>query len=154
LASFVAFDHIELDALYWGTNWTVREDFLERVTERAAGERWIADGNYEVARDRLWPRATAVVWLNYSFPLVFSRALRRTFGRIFSREQIFSGNRESLRTVLFDKEGIPWWVIRTHGKRRREFPEWFKRPEYRHLEIFELRHPRDAEAMFAGRAFA
>ena len=41
-------------------------------------DRWVIDGNYGKVRDVIWPRTTAVIWLlNYSFPVVFSRALGR-----------------------------------------------------------------------------
>jgi hypothetical protein len=39
------------------------------------------DGNYGVVRDRLWPKANLIVWLNYSLPLVFWRGLTRTLSR-------------------------------------------------------------------------
>ena len=40
--------HIELDALYWGNNWTgVPDDvFRTRVTDAIRAERWVVDGNY------------------------------------------------------------------------------------------------------------
>src|SRR5215470_14691924 len=78
LAHTFACPHIELDALYWGPNWTPRGDFVDRVRKATAVERWVADGNYRIVRDYLWGRATALVWLNYSFPVAFGRALKRT----------------------------------------------------------------------------
>ena len=53
--------HIELDALYWGPGWTPRPEaeFHRRIAEVIAGDRWIVDGNYGVARQLVWPHATA-----------------------------------------------------------------------------------------------
>jgi len=40
--------HIELDALFWGPNWTPppREPFQARATESLAGPAWVTDCNY------------------------------------------------------------------------------------------------------------
>jgi hypothetical protein len=86
------------------------------------------------------------VWLDYSFGRVFSQALRRTARRIITRERLYAGNRETVRGALFATDGIPWWVIRTHGKRRRDFPALFKRPEYGHAAVITLGKPAAAEA--------
>jgi len=40
-------------------------------------------------------------------------------------------------------------VVRTHGKRRREFPELFRRPEYRHASVIQLHAPAAAETFLA-----
>jgi hypothetical protein len=40
-------------------------------------------------------------------------------------------------------------VIRTHGKRRREYPKLFKRPEYGHVAVIQLHGPAVAESFLA-----
>jgi hypothetical protein len=61
-----------------------------------------------------------IVWLNYPFGLILGRALRRIIGRAVRREELFAGNRETLRGAFFSRESILWWVISTyHGRRRR-----------------------------------
>ncbi|WP_428001083.1 hypothetical protein [Acidovorax sp.] len=52
--------HIELDALYWGPEWTAvpHEQFEARVRSATEGECWVADGNYTALREVLWGRAT------------------------------------------------------------------------------------------------
>ena len=69
--------HVELDALYWGPNWTPvpQEEFRARVASAVRAPTWIIDGNYSPVRDLVWRNATSLVWLNYPFTLVFSRAL-------------------------------------------------------------------------------
>ena len=149
LASILGTQHVELDALYWGPAWTPRPDFQPAVLAAAQRPRWVIDGNYSAVRDLIWCRCTAIVWLDYSFARVFSRALRRTARRIVTRERLYSGNRETIGSALLDAEGIPWWVVRTYGKRRREFPELFRRPEYRQATVIQLRTPAAAEAFLA-----
>jgi len=146
LAGILGSEHVELDSVYWGPEWTPRPDFIQTVLGIAQEPRWVIDGNYSAVRDIIWRRSSAIVWLDYSFARVFSQALRRTARRIITRERLYSGNRETIRTALFDTDGIPWWVIRTHGKRRRDFPELFKRPEYGHAAVIQLDRPAAAEA--------
>ena len=89
--------------------------------------------------------ATALVWLNYPFSLIFSRALTRTFRRIITRERIFADNRESLRGIV-DPEGIPWWVLRTYWRRRREYPLLFRQAGFAHLQVLEFTHSEEGYA--------
>ena len=94
--------------MYWRSNWesSSPEEFREAVTMALRPYRWIVDGNYSQIQDVVWPRATAVVWLNYAFPLVFSRSLRRTVRRIARREELFSGNRETFRMGFLSRQSI------------------------------------------------
>jgi adenylate kinase family enzyme len=142
--------HIELDALHWGPEWTKApvDEFRQRVEVAVTDEAWVCDGNYSTVRDLVWQRATTLIWLNYSFPLTFSRAVRRTLVRAITREELYGGNRESL-TAVFDPEWIPWWVIRTFRKRRREYPELFRRPDLAHLEVLEFRRPAQTRSFLA-----
>ncbi|HET6334702.1 MAG TPA: hypothetical protein VFG30_15875 [Polyangiales bacterium] len=149
LAATVRAPHVELDALHWGPNWTVRTDFLERTRAAAAQPAWVVDGNYVLVRDILWARATVIVWLNYSFALTFSRAVRRTARRITTGERLWWGNRETLRNAVFSRDAIPWWVIRTHRKRRREMPVLMQQREYAHIEFIVLSTPQQAAAFLA-----
>ena len=149
LAGLLGCEHIELDSLYWGPRWTPRPGFVETVRAMTQRHRWVIDGNYSAVRDIIWRRSSAIVWLDYSFARVFSRALRRTARRIVTRERLYAGNRETVGNALFAADGIPWWVIQTHGKRRRQFPELLERPEYGHAAVIRLVEPAAAEAFLA-----
>jgi adenylate kinase family enzyme len=138
LAHILRRPHVELDALHWGPNWMARKDFPELVALAISADKWVVDGNYRAVRDQVWGRATAIVWLNYPFHLIFYRALARTMRRVISREMLYSGNRESFRGAFLKADGIPWWVIRTYRKRRREYSVILTQPRFRHLELFEL----------------
>jgi len=147
LAATVGSPHVELDALYWGPNWTARERAVfQRLTEEAtASERWVVDGNYGAVRDMIWPRATTVVWLNYAFSIIFWRVFSRTVGRIVRREEIFSENRESFRLTFLSRESLLWWVITTYASRRREFRALAEGEAFPNLTWLELRRPAQAE---------
>jgi len=71
-------------------------EFRSLVEELVFAPRWISDGNYSAVRDLVRGRATHIIRLNCSFPVVLSRALRRTIGRSPTREELWAGNRESL----------------------------------------------------------
>jgi adenylate kinase family enzyme len=149
LATSLGTQHVELDSLYWDPKWTLRPDFNQKVRAAAHQPRWVIDGNYSGVRDIIWRRCTAIVWLDYSFARVFSRAIRRTAQRVVMGERLYSDNRETIRNTFFDAEAPLWLVVRTHGKRRREFPELFRRQEYRHATVVHLHAPAAAETFLA-----
>ncbi|HEU4754084.1 MAG TPA: hypothetical protein VFU47_13320, partial [Armatimonadota bacterium] len=105
-----------------------------------SGDRWVVDGNYSVVRDLVWGRADTVVWLDYPFPVTFSRLLRRTTCRILSKEELWNGNRESLRTAL-SRNSILVWALCTYWRRKQRFPLELARPEYAHLRLHRHRRP-------------
>jgi adenylate kinase family enzyme len=150
LAKTLGRRQIELDALHWGPQWTPRPEFAQLVEEAIAHDSWVIEGNYRKVRDAIWRRATALIWLNYSFPLVFYRALSRTLKHILTRQQIHNGNRESFRGAFLEKDGIPWWVVRTYRRRRREYRELLSGRHYPHLLVLELTRPEEADALLAG----
>lgn len=143
--------HVELDALHWGPDWTERpaEAFRRAVAEAAATERWVVDGNYRAVRDLIWPRAEAIVWLDYPFPLVFRRALLRTTRRILTGERLFGDNVESFCASFLHPDGIPWWVIRTHRRHRREYGAPLAAQAQRGAWVVRCRTPQEAETFLA-----
>jgi len=153
LATVLSRPHIELDALHWGPDWKARTDFPELVQVATTADAWVADGNHRTVRDQVWGRATAVVWLNYPFHVVFYRALARTIRRLVSRETLYSGNRESFRGAFLRPDSIPWWVIRTCHRRRKEYPALLSLPRFQHLELFELHSHTQAVALLRGAAW-
>ena len=147
LAKQLNYLHIELDSLYWLPNWIARTDneFRQMVEQASSGDCWVIDGNYGTVRDVIWPRANAVVWLNYNFRTVCSRALLRTFRRSLTGEELYSGNRESLVRAFFTRESILWWVVSTYHRRSREFRELRAGKAFSHVEWIEFREPVEAE---------
>ena len=146
--------HIELDALFWQPEWVERSvlEFRIIVEQKTSLERWVADGNYSSVQDIVWGRATDIIWLNYSFPLIFYRALTRTVRRILTREELFSGNRESLRQSFFSRDSILFWVIKTFRRNRLKYASLKRSDECRHLKFREFRRPSEASAFLSQRA--
>jgi adenylate kinase family enzyme len=142
---------IELDELFWSPGWVPKpaSEFLRLVAEAAGSGAWVADGNYAISRGVLWPRATTIVWLNYSLPRVLWRGLRRTVSRCLYGEVLYHGNRESLRRSFLSRESILVWIVTTYYRRRREFAELRASEAFGHLEWLEVRHPREANRLLS-----
>jgi adenylate kinase family enzyme len=152
LAQIMNFPHVELDALHWQPNWTARppDEFRALTADALAQDCWIIDGNYGAVRDLVWSRATTVIWLNYSFPVVLWRALTRTIRRVLTQEELFSGNRESLRMAFFSRESILWWVITTFHRRRRQYRRLFDTATTPRVAHVEFRSPAEARNFLSG----
>jgi adenylate kinase family enzyme len=151
LAARLGVQHVELDALHHGPNWSEpsAEEFRQRVSDALAGNGWVADGDYSSKLgDLVLERADTVVWLDQPLPLILWRLWRRTVGRIRRREELWSGNRESWRTAFWGRESLFAWTIRSHFRKRRTLPRRFAR--YAHLRVVRLRSPRAVERYLAG----
>ena len=135
--------HVELDAVHWGPDWTPapRDEFRACVAQALAGDAWITDGNYGAIRDIVWGRADTIVWLDYTLPVIMGRVTWRTLQRSVTGQDLWSGNRERLRTAVFSRDSIIWWALSTYRRRRKEYPLLFGQPEYAHLNVVRLRSP-------------
>jgi len=151
IAARLGIPFLELDALAWLPEWVSRptEELRSLVEERTRDPAWVVDGNRGVVRDLVWTRADTVVWLDYPFRRVFTQLLRRTILRVVCREELWNGNRESWRTSFFSRDSILLWAIRTHRRRKREYPELLARPENAHLTVIRLRSPAETRRWLA-----
>jgi adenylate kinase family enzyme len=149
LADKLGADFIELDALHWEPNWMEAplEVFRQRVETATRSQAWVVAGNYHVVRDIVWPRAQAVIWLDYPFHIVFWRLFTRTIRRTIFREVLWNGNRESFWThlKLWSEESLFHWLFKTYWRRKRETPGLLTMPEHAHLKLIHFRHPRQAQ---------
>ena len=146
--------HFELDYYRFRPNWveTPNDEFRESVREALRGDRWVADGNYGLARDVIWPRATLLVWLDYPIYVVMWRLFWRTVGRGVLRKELWHGNREKLWWHFVTRDSLFLWALKTHWRRRRQIPEQLARPEHGHLELVHLRSPRATREWMRGLA--
>ena len=149
LAHKLGGDFIELDALNWGPNWTPAGDELlrNRAEEATRSPCWVVAGNYSITRPITWPRAEAVIWLDYSLWVIFWRLFRRTWNRIAFREELWNSNRERLSTQLkiWSEESLFHWLFKTYWRRKREYPQLFSMPEYSHMKIIHHKTPKETQ---------
>jgi len=149
LARKIGGDFIELDALNWGPNWTPAGDELlrARAEEATRFPCWVVAGNYSKTRPVTWSRAEAVIWLDYSFRVVFWRLLTRTIRRAVTQEELWNGNREKFwwHLKLWSEESLFHWLFKTYWRRKREYSQLFAMPEYAHLHIIHFKSARDTQ---------
>jgi len=154
IADRLGLDFIELDALNWGPNWTPAgtETLRARAEIATRSPGWVIAGNYSATRAITWPRAQAVIWLDYPFRVILWRLLSRTLRRVWTRERLWAGNREHLGTQLklWSDDSLIHWLFKTYWRRKREYPQLFARPEYAHLHVMHLRTPEETGTWLAG----
>lgn len=96
-------------------------------------------------RDIVWPRASHIVWLNFSRAVVFSRIVRRTVRRSLFREPLWHGNRESITRAFFSKDSIILWSLSTYHKNRAKYRALRESGAFGQLQWHELRTPAEAD---------
>ena len=147
LAKQLNLNFIELDALHWEADWAeaTLEEFRERVEQATKAKRWIVAGNYHVVRDIVWPKAEAVIWLDYSLSRIFWQLTRRTLKRWWTQELLWGKNRERLwlHFKLWSQESLFHWLLKTYWRRKRETPELLALPEHQHLKVIRFKHPNE-----------
>jgi hypothetical protein len=109
---------------------------------------WVVAGNYSVVRDIVWPRAEAVVWLDYPLRTVFWRLLTRTVRRAWTREQLWNGNFEPfwIHFKLWSDESLFHWLFKTYWRRKRDYPQLLALPQHAHLQVLRFQSPAQADA--------
>jgi adenylate kinase family enzyme len=143
IAARLQLPHIELDAIKWQSEWRDLtrhdpEEFVRRVTEAIQAEAWVVDGDGE----RVWARATHLVWLDYERSVIMAQVISRSFFRALLRTELWAGNRERWRDMLRPSHPIRWaWS--TWERRRCETAERLLQTDYAHLVVLRLRSPRE-----------
>ena len=149
LAKRFNLNFIDLDALHWEPNWQEAplEVFRERVSLAVQVPAWVVAGNYHIVRDLIWPHAEAIIWLDYSLPVIFSRLWNRTWRRWWSQEELWNGNRENIWThfKLWSPESLFHWLFKTYWRRKCEYPMLLSQPEHQHLKLIQFKHPKEAD---------
>jgi adenylate kinase family enzyme len=149
LAAQLGCAHLELDAIFHQRDWTPIEldDFRSKVEEFTAGPQWVIDGNYSHVRDIVWARADVIAFIDLPRSTVMSRVVKRTLRRVIRQEEMWNGNRESLRNVVsFNRsKNIILWSWTTHSKYHEHVPEE-ARQQAHHAQVVMLRSTQEVEA--------
>ena len=148
LAQRLRVPFVELDALHWGPNWTEAsaEELRARVEPIVITEAWVIDGVYRgKLGDLVLENADVVVWLDLPVRVWFPRLLRRTLRRVLRREEFLNGNRETLRSVLWSRDSLLLYAVRSHRRRRRLYPAALAR-----YDVIRLRTPAEVDRFLSG----
>ena len=138
---------VELDALHHGPGWTEAsaEELHAKVEPLVAEDSWVIDGGYwGKLGDLVLSNAELVVWLDLPVRVWLPRLVRRTLGRVVRREELWNGNRETLRNVLFSRDSLLLFALRDQGPRRRRYPA-----ELGRYPLVRLRSPEEVERWLA-----
>ena len=152
LAERLGVRHVELDALFWLPDWQDRDrdEFragVIRILDEPGG--WVLDGNYSSIQDDVLERADSVVWLDLPMRTCVWRVTRRAVSRARRREVLWGTNREAWRNVV-GRNSLAWWVITTHGRRRRQTEARLGDPAQRPgIRVHRFRSTRAANAWVA-----
>ena len=149
LGQTLNYPYIEMDALFWGKNWSMPEDevFFKKLEQALQMNDWVLDGNYTRTTSIKWKEVDMVIWIDYSFLRTLFQAIHRAISRAITGEELWpgTGNREHFRT-LFTKESIVLWSIKSYGKNKRNYTQIMKDPTYKHIQFIRLRNPRQRSA--------
>lgn len=121
------------------------EEFQAAVEAVIAGNCWVIDGNYRSRLGELvWGRADTLIWLDYALPVILWRLWWRTLRRTVAREELWNGNRESLRSQFFTSDSLFLWTFKSHARHRRQYPASLAEPENAHLALIRFHTPHEA----------
>lgn len=142
--------HVEMDAVYWGPNWTEPSDevFFKKLEQQLSGDRWVLDGNYTRTIPVKWRRVQTIIWLDYSFPRTLYQTLKRAIARAYTKEELWPGtnNRESFRKSFFSRDSIVLWSITSFSKVRRSYQQIVESGSYPQIEFVRLCSPSQTKA--------
>ncbi|MDI9931992.1 AAA family ATPase [Rhodococcus sp. IEGM 1354] len=116
IGSVLGIEHIEIDALFHGENWTPRATFEQDVDEFITRPAWVTEWQYSVVRDRLADRADLCLWLDLPRRTVMRQIVFRTLRRRVGRTVLWNGNIEPpLHRIFLDREHVVRWAWNTHS---------------------------------------
>ncbi len=150
LASKLKYPYLEMDAIFWKSNWqeSSDEEFFANLTERLGDELWVLDGNYNRTAEIKWARADTIIWVDYSFSRTILQSVKRALIRIMTKQELWgkTGNVESFKKSFLSKDSIILWTLKTYKKNRVRYTELLNNPKYSHIEFVRVTSPKKAKA--------
>lgn len=151
IAGVLGVPYVELDAIHHLAGWEPIDprEFLVRISAITAADEWVIDGNYRsvVVDGPVWQRADTVVWLDLPRRTVMRQVSLRTVRRGLRREELWNGNRESLRHAwAWDPHtSIIRWAWTQHAKYQERYGASVASPAFDHIDFVRLRSHDEAE---------
>jgi len=149
LAGILDIPYIQMDAIFWGPNWSAPcdEEFLPKVQHALCGDAWVLDGNYTRTIPIKWAEIDCVIWLDYPFWRIMRQAVTRALSRSISKEELWegTGNRESFRRSFMSKDSIVWYTLQSHAKMRHLIMMLMIDPQHAGIRFVRLTSPKLAD---------
>lgn len=144
IADALDLPHLELDAVFHQPGWTALPDeaFRDEVSRFCAADRWVVCGKYHQVRDLLFERADTIVCLDHNRVRQTLRVARRTLVRGVRRQELWNGNRETLRGLWPFPDGetsIVRWTWDNVPRARRLFADLEQQPPHPGVRVVRLR---------------
>lgn len=142
--------YIELDALFWRSDWQGTPDdvFFSKIEEALANNNgWVIDGNYKRTQSIKWRDVEMIVWVDYSFARTLFQAIRRAARRAWRQDEIWqgTGNCETFRKSFFSRQSIILWTLNTYKRNRRQYEALMGDPRWQHVKFVRLRSPAETQ---------
>ena len=143
--------HQELDAFYWEENWTRAntEQFRQRVEQFTNQTHWVLDGNFQIARDLIWPQATHIIWLDYNLPIILYRFFIRSIRRSLFKEKLWNNNRETIWGSMICKDSLFLWILKTYKRNKKNFSQLLEEKSYPQARFIRLKSPQDTKVFLS-----
>lgn len=125
LAESLGVPFVELDALVHRSDWseTPDDELRALLVPVLAGDGWVIDGGYwRKIGDLVLSRADVVVWIDLPIHVWLPRLVRRTVRRLRGHEEIWNGNRETVRGAVWGRDALIPYALRAHHDSRRTYP--------------------------------
>ena len=136
--------YIELDSIYWGSDWKHNPNFLTDLdSSLSANSSYVLDGNYASSDYLKWKDIDLVIWLDYSFHWSFYRCLTRTVKRLITKECLWGSNKETIYNIL-GKNSILYFMVTHYYKNKKKFEN--DMVNHSNITFIRLRTPKEAEA--------
>jgi adenylate kinase family enzyme len=153
LAAALEVPFVELDAIYHQPGWVEldRDEFRRRVGSLVTEPGWVIDGNYGAVRDLVWEAADSVVWIDLPRSTVMRQLVWRTVRRGVRRQELWNGNRESLRNLMSRDadRNVVLWSWRKHAELADRYERAMADPAWADLRFVRVRGEADVSSLLA-----
>jgi hypothetical protein len=147
LAADLDVPFVELDALVHGPGWKeTPDDELRALLEPTLAQPgWVFDGVYQRKLGTLvLDAADTVIWLDLPIRVWLPRLARRTWRRWRDQQELWNGNRQSLRAAFGGWNALFPYALRSHFRHRRQWPA-----ALRSYNVIRVRDEAELEAIRA-----
>jgi adenylate kinase family enzyme len=138
---------IDLDQIFWKPNRAKLSSYemATLIDQSLCTENWIIDGNCQTYHFAFWPKATMVIWLDYSFLRILWRVLKRTLSHIIYKLPSCGQNYDIWHRTFFSKDSSVLLFLKSYFMNKSTYPKLLKLPAYHQLRVLRFRSPAQAE---------
>jgi adenylate kinase family enzyme len=123
------------------------ESDLQAYVHRIAGlEAWIVPADYTSIRQILWPRAEAILWLDYPLPFALTRLARREFTVYLIQKVFVRQTYSNFWMKYLNKLQAFRRAFYMHRRNRRNLLSLLQQKEFTHIVLLRFKKPAQTSA--------